>query len=167
MGFRFRKRIKIAPGIHLNFSKSGISTSIGKPGATINIGKKGVRTTVGIPGTGLSYSKNVTRKTKNQNLSQELTQNDSILGKFFWIIVVFFFAAAVMDTSSNESYSVVEVKSLRVRSQPSTHAKVINHLILGDEVKVKQNEKGWSLIESDNDISGWVASKYLSDAKQE
>ncbi|PHM50036.1 DUF4236 domain-containing protein [Xenorhabdus miraniensis] len=29
MGFKFRKRIKIAPGIYINTSKSGVSTSIG------------------------------------------------------------------------------------------------------------------------------------------
>lgn len=55
MGFRFRKRIKIAPGININLSKSGISTSLGTRGATVNIGKKGARATVGLPGTGLSY----------------------------------------------------------------------------------------------------------------
>lgn len=36
MKFSFRKRIKIAPGIHLNVSKSGVSGSIGRQGATIN-----------------------------------------------------------------------------------------------------------------------------------
>ena len=56
MGFRFRKSIKILPGVRLNFSKSGVSTSIGVPGATVNLSKKGTRTTVGVPGTGISYS---------------------------------------------------------------------------------------------------------------
>ena len=60
MGFRFRKSIKILPGIRLNLSKSGVSTSIGRPGATINIGNRGVRGTVGLPGTGISYSENLT-----------------------------------------------------------------------------------------------------------
>lgn len=40
MGFRFRKRIRIAPGLAINISKSGVSTSIGGKGSTINIGKK-------------------------------------------------------------------------------------------------------------------------------
>ncbi len=39
MGFRFRKRIRIAPGLAINISKSGVSTSIGGKGSTINIGK--------------------------------------------------------------------------------------------------------------------------------
>ena len=57
MGFRFRKRIKIAPGIRLNLSKSGTSLSVGKPGATFNFGSRGERITTGVPGTGISYSK--------------------------------------------------------------------------------------------------------------
>jgi hypothetical protein len=56
MGFRFRKSLSIFPGVRLNISKSGISTSIGRPGATINVGNRGVRGTVGLPGSGLSYS---------------------------------------------------------------------------------------------------------------
>lgn len=56
MGFRFRKSVRLLPGVRLNLSKGGVSTSIGGPGATVNIGKRGVRGTVGIPGSGLSYS---------------------------------------------------------------------------------------------------------------
>jgi hypothetical protein len=56
MAFRFRKAIKLAPGVKLNLTKRGISsTSIGKKGAMINLGKKGTKQTIGIPGTGLSY----------------------------------------------------------------------------------------------------------------
>lgn len=57
MGLRFRRRIKIAPGLHLNVSRSGVSTSLGGPGATVNAGGVlGARVTVGLPGSGLSYS---------------------------------------------------------------------------------------------------------------
>ena len=57
MGFRFRKSIKLAPGVRLNLTKKGISSlSVGKRGASVNIGKKGTRGTVGLPGSGLSYS---------------------------------------------------------------------------------------------------------------
>lgn len=57
MGFRFRKSIKLAPGVRLNISKKGLSSvSIGRSGARVNIGKKGTRSTIGIPKTGLSYS---------------------------------------------------------------------------------------------------------------
>jgi hypothetical protein len=56
VGFKFRKRIKLAPGLWVHLSKGFPSFSIGKRGLTTNIGKRGVRTTVGIPGSGLSYT---------------------------------------------------------------------------------------------------------------
>jgi hypothetical protein len=56
MGFRFRRSIKILPGIRLNFGKRGISTSLGVRGAHVTYGPTGTRTTVGLPGSGLSYT---------------------------------------------------------------------------------------------------------------
>ena len=68
MGLRFRKSIKIAPGIRVNLSKSGVSVSAGKRGATVNVGKGGVTGTVGMPGTGLSMRKRLVgwRKGKSE-----------------------------------------------------------------------------------------------------
>ena len=56
MGFRFHRRLRLFPGVRLNFSKSGISTSIGRRGAWLTLGKRGSRVTVGLPGSGLSYT---------------------------------------------------------------------------------------------------------------
>jgi hypothetical protein len=53
--FRFRKTFSILPGVRINLSKTGVSTSLGGHGATVNIGKKGPNVTLGAPGTGLSY----------------------------------------------------------------------------------------------------------------
>ncbi|WP_289031347.1 DUF4236 domain-containing protein [uncultured Algoriphagus sp.] len=50
---RFRRRIRLFPGVTLNFSKSGISTTIGVPGASVNFNKHGKFLNVGIPGTGI------------------------------------------------------------------------------------------------------------------
>ena len=49
----FRKRIKIAPGVNLNLSKGGISTSFGVKGASVSVGKRGVYINNGLPGTGI------------------------------------------------------------------------------------------------------------------
>lgn len=65
MGFSFRKRLKIMKGLYLNFSKNGISTSVGGPGATLNFGKNGTRVTTSIPGTGIRYSKNLSGNKKD------------------------------------------------------------------------------------------------------
>ena len=53
--FRFRKTISVLPGVHVNLSKTGISTSVGGKGATLNVGHGKRMVTLGIPGTGLSY----------------------------------------------------------------------------------------------------------------
>lgn len=37
MARNFRRRVKIIPGVHLNFSKRGISTSIGVSGANVTV----------------------------------------------------------------------------------------------------------------------------------
>jgi len=56
MSFRFRRRIRIAPGVTLNLSRSGGSLSLGPRGAKFSIRPRGKRATVGIPGTGLFYT---------------------------------------------------------------------------------------------------------------
>lgn len=59
MGMRFRKSVKIAKGVKVNFSKSGASLSLGGRGHSVNFSGRGTRVTAGIPGSGLSYSTKV------------------------------------------------------------------------------------------------------------
>lgn len=54
MGFRFRQRIKLAPGINLNIGLGGLSLSEGVRGASVTLGKRGIRGNVGIPGSDFS-----------------------------------------------------------------------------------------------------------------
>jgi len=56
MSFRLWRRIRIAPGVTLNLSKSGGSLSFGVRGAHFTAGPHGKRVTAGIPGTGLFYT---------------------------------------------------------------------------------------------------------------
>ena len=69
MPFRFRKNIRLVPGLRLNLSKSGASLSVGGKGLTYNIGRKGTRATVGLPGSGLSYSSYDGYKDKDGKIS--------------------------------------------------------------------------------------------------
>lgn len=58
MGLRFRKSIKILPGVKLNLGKKSAGVSVGTTGARYSVNSSGRKTsTVGIPGSGLSYSK--------------------------------------------------------------------------------------------------------------
>ena len=54
MSIRFRKSMKLLPGLRLNFSKETVGLSFGVPGARYTMNSKGRRTfSTGIPGTGL------------------------------------------------------------------------------------------------------------------
>ena len=66
MGWRFRKSVKILPGIKLNFGKSGTSVTLGGKTArtTINSKTGKVTNSVSIPGTGLYYSETSNLKKK-------------------------------------------------------------------------------------------------------
>lgn len=55
MGFRFRRSIRIAPGVRVNLGLSGASLSVGRRGASVTVGKRGTYANVGVPGTGLSF----------------------------------------------------------------------------------------------------------------
>jgi hypothetical protein len=49
MPVRFRRRIRISPGISLNVNKRSVSASFGHRGAHITVGPKGRGTTIGLP----------------------------------------------------------------------------------------------------------------------
>ena len=53
MAWSFRKRVKIIPGVYLNLSKSGISTSIGVKGASMTFANSGTYLNTGVPFLGI------------------------------------------------------------------------------------------------------------------
>jgi tetratricopeptide (TPR) repeat protein len=77
MGMRFWRRVKIAPGLTLNLSKSGASLSLGVRGAHITAGTSGKRATVGIPGTGLFYTTVIKDKDLSGSADRQPFSNSS------------------------------------------------------------------------------------------
>ncbi|MDO9551522.1 DUF4236 domain-containing protein [Rhodonellum sp.] len=73
---RFRRRVRLFPGVTLNFSKTGISTTVGVPGASLNFNKQGTFLNTGIPGTGIYDRKRVGGKTTPHSpASRNLSNN--------------------------------------------------------------------------------------------
>jgi hypothetical protein len=64
MSFRFQRRLKLFPGVRLNFSRGGISTTIGVRGASFTLGHRGTYVNFGIPGTGLSFRERIPHQSK-------------------------------------------------------------------------------------------------------
>lgn len=100
MGFRFSKRIKLAKGVNLNFSKSGIGISAGVKGARIGTGPKGTKATFSVPGTGISYSKNIGRNNNVYNNDFENKREKSPLEKKIesFILKILVFALGILTS---------------------------------------------------------------------
>ncbi|WP_201771338.1 DUF4236 domain-containing protein [Pedobacter antarcticus] len=78
MAWSYRRRIKIIPGVHLNFSKSGISTSIGIKGSNITFGKKGTYINTGIPTLGI-YNRQKLLDQKKTSLHRQHPVNQTTI----------------------------------------------------------------------------------------
>lgn len=78
MGLRFRKSVKIAPGVKVNFNKKSTGVTFGGKGFHYTVNSKGKRTTsVGIPGTGLSYSTTSGGNSKKQKTYSNQTERSA------------------------------------------------------------------------------------------
>ena len=83
MSLRFRRSIKLIPGVRLNFSKSAIGLSVGVPGARVSINSKGdLYSSVGIPGTGLyNVERSSIRSGRTSRRKQSEVQEVEITGR--------------------------------------------------------------------------------------
>jgi hypothetical protein len=91
MVLRFRRTMKIAPGVRLNLNKTGVSTRIGPKGVGITFGTSGTTASAGIPGTGLHVSQKIKKGSfqpgKNKTEPAALSEATG-LGAFGWLTVL-------------------------------------------------------------------------------
>lgn len=179
MGFRFRRSLKIAPGLRLNFSKSGISTSIGGPGATYNVGSRGTRTTVGLPGTGLFWTSTSGRGSRatGEDPTYGGSSPSSSVGAAGcgWAVALIALIAMIGMCSSKtpapststtaaapqSSTFYVKVRSANCRSAPASTASVVSGVSRGESVLVSGQSGHWSHV-TDGGRDCWISSDLLS-----
>jgi len=89
MGIRFRKRIKVLSGLHINLSKSGASLNIGPRGANISIRKNGTYLNTGIPGTGIYSRERISKGKQSQNQNILHSNNNNIKENPLIFIIIF------------------------------------------------------------------------------
>lgn len=77
MAWKFRRRVKIIPGVHLNFSKSGISTSIGVKGLGMTFGSSGTYLNTSIPGIGIYNREKLSNKPQRSPLPPALPRHET------------------------------------------------------------------------------------------
>ena len=81
MAIRFRRSMKLLPGIRLNFNKDSVGVSLGPRGAHYTMNSKGRRTiSAGIPGSGLYSVETLSagRRTPRSSVTQEEVQENYI-----------------------------------------------------------------------------------------
>ena len=64
MGLRFRRSVRVLPGVRLNVGLKSASVSFGRRGFHYTMGTQGRRVTAGIPGTGLSWTEYASHKSR-------------------------------------------------------------------------------------------------------
>ena len=108
MAIRFRKSMKIMPGVRVTLGKNGISGSLGTNGARVSVNSKGqVRGTAGINGSGFSSTTLLNGKSKSTKTNKAatnevvpiVTSKDDIpnLSIFFVIFGWVFFGAFIHE----------------------------------------------------------------------
>ena len=188
MAFRFRKSVKIMPGVRLNFSKSGVSTSLGGNGATINLSSRGTRHTVGFPGSGLSFS-SFTPKGGSTSGSARTSEASGGCGCLVLIGLAILLLSRCGDLSPSEdakdnlipteqvgpagapsavaaqfdegSSVYVTATALNARTEPHTDGSVVGRFSRGQRLEVRQRSGDWLKVVHGTTIA-WVAASHVS-----
>lgn len=182
MGLRFRKSLRIAPGVRLNFTSRGVSTTLGPRGTTVNLSSSGARGNVGIPGTGLSYSQRLGgsggRDGGTGNVQPAAQNNGCVL---LGVIGFIIFTAAMCSkddgpgTSTSSAVDTpvtsmavtetryVSARALNCRAEPATSGAVIGGLVQNDKADIVEQSGTWSKIRRQSGDC-WVASSFLAGA---
>ena len=116
--FRFRRSIKLFPGVRWNLGKKSSSLSIGGRGAHYTVGgPRGSRTTVGIPGTGLSYTET------SGSSSRSPQENSGCAGCLGQIIVLLLVLGGIsMCVNSGKETSADKKSATKTTATPQATA---------------------------------------------
>lgn len=190
MGLRFHRVFSILPGLRINLSKSGLSTSVGPRGADVNIGRHGVTTNAGIPGTGLSYRQKMGSRGSKLGIIALIGALAFAAFKNADKIIAFFHPAATTHTSiasapvsshrkprmvATAPQTVIDaaqpVSGIRyvhrggsdVRALPKTSAKVLKKEAKGQQVQLIAISGAWAEVR-DGNVTGWMRASVLGEA---
>jgi SH3-like domain-containing protein len=173
VALRFRKSLRIAPGVRLNFTQRGISTTVGPRGASVNMGSRGTRANVGLPGTGLSYSQQLSSGDSGgapPNSTQAAGNGCALLGVIgFVVLLVGMCSSPKTNTPTSAGVSeaplsetaYVSAKSANCRSAPSKDSSVVAGWQQGDATTVVERSDAWAKVQSGTK-SCWISSALLS-----
>jgi len=159
------------PGVRLNFSGSGVSTTIGPRGATVTLGKRGARANLGMPGTGISYS---TRLSGGDDAPGASVDGGAgclgllvagalifVVAKSCWSNDVTSNSTSPLASSTTSETVFVTASKLNCRDIGAMTGKIVEKLDHGTEVIVIARAAGWTQLSR---LAGkcWVADDFIS-----
>jgi len=116
--FRFRRSLRIFPGVRWNIGKRSSSVSFGGKGFHYTVGgPRGSRTTVGIPGTGLSYTETSGSSSRSP---QENSGCAGCLGQIILLLLVL--GGISMCVNSGKETPADEKPTAKPRATPQASA---------------------------------------------
>jgi hypothetical protein len=98
MALRFRRSIRIAPGIHLNLGLHGAGLSVGPRGLHVGVNRRGMYTSAGIPGTGI-YAVHHVRSSAGQHASVAGSAMGFVVGVTVAVVILVGVLAVVGSAS--------------------------------------------------------------------
>lgn len=173
MGIRFRKSLRVMPGVKVNVSRSGLSTSIGGPGASINLGSRGARANVGLPGTGLSYNTPLgSGSGANAGSSaQGCLGANGCAGLAVLVVLLLLIGMcsakprddgnSVASASGPVETAYAAAKAVNCRSEPTKSSGVSSVLQSGENAPVLEQRGGWTKLDLPSGAC-WVSAALLS-----
>jgi hypothetical protein len=174
VGFRFRRSVKIAPGIRLNFSGSGVSTTLGGRGASVNLSDRGSRATASIPGSGISYSTRLSGGGRRAHTPRGTQANSGGCGALAavggLVLLIGMCSSQSQEAPSTPAsganlqsgeLTYVDSRSVNCRAEPSKQGTVKASLSRGQSATVIDRSGDWTKV-SDMGQECWVSSSLLS-----
>jgi hypothetical protein len=187
MGLRFHRIFNVLPGVRVNLSKSGLSTSVGPRGADVNIGRQGVTTNASLPGTGLSYRSKMGSKSSKigvltliGGLAFAGYKNADKIINFFHpsaanhAAVASHTLSAAVTTAQSVVTAAKPANGVRyvnrtgsdLRDQPKTTGKVLKKEARGQQVQLIAISGVWAQVQ-DGPLTGWMRASVLKATRPE
>jgi hypothetical protein len=182
MGLRFHRVFSVLPGLRINVSKSGVSTSVGPRGADVNIGRHGVTTNAGIPGTGLSYRQKMGSRGSKLGILALVGALGFAAVKNADKIIAFFHphATTTAATASHRAASAAATQNIvqaakpvtglryvhrggsDLREMPKSSARVLKKEPKGQQVQLIAQSGPWAEVH-DGQLTGWMRASVLGE----
>ena len=179
MAYRFRRSIRLFPGVRLNLSRGGVSASLGVRGATVNLGKRGARATVGLPGTGLSYTTSL-EETKAGRAPVAANDGAALVWGALGVVSAMFILMIVAQRGAStpaapvpapappaavaaawaEPHATVTSRVLNCHVEPDAAAFVRRSLPRGTVVAIAGRQRGWARVDWSGDTC-WVFARHI------